>query len=73
MPSAAVHKPPSKWTVAAAFILAVALHAGAVVWAEMQEAKPPLEVAASSMEKVHSEAGDGTSTVGATGAKIAAD
>ena len=43
VPSAAVHKPPNKWTVVAAFILAVALHAGAVVWAEMQQAKPTLE------------------------------
>jgi uncharacterized protein HemX len=42
-PSAAVHKQPNKWTVVAAFILAVALHAGAVVWAEMQQAKPTLE------------------------------
>ena len=45
-PSAAVYKPSSKWTVVIAFILAVALHAGAVVWVEMQQEKPPVEVGA---------------------------
>ena len=43
MPSAAVHKPASKWTVVAASVLAVALHAAAVAWVEMQQAKPALE------------------------------
>jgi hypothetical protein len=54
--SAAMHKPPSQWTVIAAFILAVALHAGAVVWVEMQQAKPTLDADAPvlihSMEEV---------------------
>jgi len=40
----------------AAFILAVALHAGAVMWVEMQQAKPTLEADAPvlihSMEQV---------------------
>ena len=31
-PSATVYESPSKWTVVAAFILAVVLVAGAVVW-----------------------------------------
>ena len=56
MPSAAMHKPPSKWTVVAAFIVAVALHAGAPMWVEMQQAKPMLEadapVVIHSMEQV---------------------
>jgi hypothetical protein len=76
VPSAAVHKPPNKWTVVAAFILAVALHAGAVVWAEMQQAKPTLEAAAPvlthSMEEVV-ETGTGTGTVDAARARTAAD
>jgi len=32
-PSATAYESPSKWTVVAAFILAVALVAGAVMWA----------------------------------------
>jgi hypothetical protein len=43
VPSAALHKPPSKWTVIAAFVLAVALHAGAVMWVEKQQEKATLE------------------------------
>jgi hypothetical protein len=73
VPSAAVHKPPNKWTVVGAFILAVALHAGAVVWAEMQQAKPTLEAAAPvlihSMEEVFE---TGTGTAGAARARTAA-
>jgi hypothetical protein len=42
-----VYKSPSKWTVVVAFILAVALHAGAVMWAEPPQEKPPVEVGAS--------------------------
>jgi hypothetical protein len=61
VPSAAVHKPPSKWTVVAAFILAVMLHAGAVMWVEMQQEKPL------------SETDIETATAGAAGARIAAD
>jgi len=41
-----VYKSPSKWTVVAAFIVAVALHAGAVMWVEMPQEKPPVEVGA---------------------------
>lgn len=51
-----MYRSPSKWTVVAAFIFAVALHAGAVMWVEMQQAKPTLEADAPvlihSMEKV---------------------
>jgi hypothetical protein len=47
MQSATVYKPASKWTVVAAFILAVALFAGAVMWAEPPQEKPPVEVGAS--------------------------
>jgi hypothetical protein len=54
--SAAVYQPASKWTVVAAFIVAVALHAGAVMWVEMPQEKPPVEVGApapiDSVEKV---------------------
>ena len=46
MQSATVYKPASKWTVVAAFILAVALFAGAVVWVEMKQEKPAVEVVA---------------------------
>jgi hypothetical protein len=74
VPSAAVHKPASKWTVVAAFILALALHAGAVAWAEMQQAKPTLEADAPvlfhSMEEVFE---TGTGTAGAARARTAAD
>src|SRR4029077_20838627 len=74
VPSATVHKPPNKWTIVAAFILAVALHAGAVVWAEMQQAKPTLEadepVLIHSMEEVFE---TGTGAPGAARARAAAD
>ena len=46
VPSATVYKSPSKWTVVAAFFLAVVLHAGAVMWVEMPQEKPPVEVGA---------------------------
>jgi hypothetical protein len=46
VPPAAVYKAPSKWTVVAAFILSLVLHAGAVVLVEMQQEKPPVEVGA---------------------------
>lgn len=76
VPSAAVRKPPSKWTVVVAFILAVALHAGPVVWVEMQQTKPTLK--AEAPVRVHSteevfETNTGTDTAGAGGAKAAAD
>jgi hypothetical protein len=74
VPPAAVHKPPNKWTVVAAFILAVVLHAGAVVWVEMQPAKPTLEADAPvlihSIEEVLE---TGTGTAGAARARTAAD
>lgn len=72
-----MYRSPRKWTVVAAFILAVMLHAGAIVWVEMQQKKPPLEVGAPvlihSMEKVDFETGAGTGTTGAAGATTAAD
>jgi hypothetical protein len=42
--SATVYKPANKWTIVAAFIVAVVLLAGAVVWVEMQQEKPPVQV-----------------------------
>ena len=76
MPSVAVHKSPSKWTVVAAFILAVALHAGPVVWVEMQQETPSLEVGAPvlihSMEKVFA-TDTGTIRADAAGERAAAD
>jgi hypothetical protein len=56
-----VYKSPSKRTVVAAFILAVALHAGAVMWVEMPQEKPLVAVGAPvpihSVEKVTLETG----------------
>jgi hypothetical protein len=70
-----VHKPPSKWTVVAAFVLAVMLHAGAVMWGEIQQEKPLSEADAPAL--IHSmedfETGTGISTAGAAGARTAAD
>ena len=43
MPPAALHKPANKWTVVVAFVLALALHAAAVVWVEMQKMNPTFE------------------------------
>ena len=40
VPAAAVYKPSNKWTVVAAFILAVVLHAGPVMWVEIQQKTP---------------------------------
>jgi hypothetical protein len=75
MPSAATYRPASKWTVVAACILAVALHAGPVVWVEMQQEKPA--VAADVAVPVHTEEDfkteAGAITGGTAGAKIAAD
>ena len=48
VPPAAVYKPPSKWTAVAAFVLSMALHAGAVVWVETLREGPPLDLVASS-------------------------
>ena len=75
MPSAAVHKSPSKWTVVAAFTLAVALHAGAVMWAEMHQGKLTLEADVPAL--IHSgeefKTDAGTVAAGAAGEGIAAD
>ena len=77
MPSAAVYKPSSKWTVIAAFILAVALHAGAVVWVEMQQEKPRVAAAVPAvihpMEEVVFEKATETGTAGAAAGRTAAD
>jgi len=66
-------KAPSKWTVVAAFIVAVALHMGPVAWVETQQAKPTLEASAPvvirSMEKAFET--DGTRPAEAT--RAAAD
>lgn len=74
VPSAAVHKPPNKRTVVAAFILAVVLHAGAVVLAQVQQAKPTLQADAPvlihSMEEVFE---TGTGAAGAARARTAVD
>jgi len=72
VPSAAVHKPPSKWTVVAAFVLAVMLHAGAVMWVEMEQEKPPSEADASVLIQPMQGSEMDTGT-GAAGATIAAD
>ena len=75
--SAATLKPASKWTVVAAFILAVVLHAGAVVWVEMQQEKPRVAAAVPAvihpMEEVVFEKATETGTAGAAGARTAAD
>jgi hypothetical protein len=77
VPSAAVHRSPSKWTVVAAFILAVTLHAGAVVWVEMQQETPPFEAGTPllthSTEEVIFETGTGPGTAGAAAGRTAAD
>jgi hypothetical protein len=72
-----VYKPSSKWTVVAAFILAVVLHAGAVAWVEMQQETRPLEASAPvlthSMEEVILETGAGTGTADAARGRTGAD
>jgi hypothetical protein len=77
VPPAAVLKPPSKWTVVVAFILAVVLHAGAVVWVEMEQETPPLEVRAPvlthSIKGAVFEPGAGTDTPDAAGGRTGAD
>ena len=75
-PSAAVPKPPSKWTLIIASILAVALHAGPIVWVEMKQAKPTLKASAPIL--IHSmeedfETGSGTDKPDTGRAKTAAD
>lgn len=75
MPSAAMYRLASKWTVVAACILAVALHAGPIVWIEMQQEKPA--VAADVAVPVHTEEDfkteTGAITADAARTKIAAD
>jgi periplasmic protein TonB len=46
LPPPARYRPPSKWTAAIALILAIALHAGAVITIEMQREEPPLALGA---------------------------
>jgi hypothetical protein len=72
LPSAAVHKPPSKWTVFAAFVLALMLHAGAVIWVERQQERPPSEADAPVLKQPMEDSKMDTGT-GAAGATIAAD
>jgi hypothetical protein len=48
VPPTTVYKPPSKWTVVTAFAIALALHAGAIIWVEAQSKKPPVELASAS-------------------------
>jgi len=57
MSSAAVYKSPSKWTVVAAFILAVVLHAGAVMWVEMSPVEVGAPIPIHSVRKVTFETG----------------
>ena len=76
MPPAAVYKPESKWTVVAAVILAVMLHAGAVLWVEMQQETPVFDAGApvltQPVEEVL-ETGAGRNVAGADGGKTAVD
>jgi len=72
-----MHKPPSQWTVIAAFILAVALHVGAVLWVEMKEEKPLITAAVPAVtapkgEVVFEKAGD-TGMAGLVGEMTAFD
>ena len=75
VPPAAVYKRASKWTVVAAVILAVMLHAGAVAWVGMQQEKPLFDVGApvliQPMEVL--ETGAGADVAGADGGKTAVD
>ncbi len=77
VPSAAVYKPPSKWTVVAAFILAVVLHAGPVVWIETQQETPSVAAAVPTlihpMEKVILQKDAETGAAGGVAASTAAD
>jgi hypothetical protein len=60
-----------------AFILAVLLHAGAVVWVEMRQETPPSEVSASilipSMDEVIFERDSGTGGADGAGGRTAVD
>ena len=77
VPSAAVYKPSSKWTVVAAFILAVVLHAGPVVWVDMQQERPPVVAAVPAvihpMEKAILEKGAETGAASDVAGRAAAD
>ena len=72
-----MHTAPSKWTVVAAFILAVALHVGPVAWIEMEPAKPTLEADAPvlihSTENSDMNIDDGTATARTADANVAAE
>ena len=48
IPARAVYKQPSKWTTAAAFILAVAVHLGVVIIATIRPEEPPADLSFSS-------------------------
>lgn len=48
VPARALYKAPSKWTTVTAFILAVAIHVGAVVIAMMRPEEPPTDLSSSS-------------------------
>jgi hypothetical protein len=72
-----VYKPSSKWTVVAAFILAVVLHAGPVVWVDMQQERPPAVAAGPAvihpMEKAILEKGAETGAANDVAGRTAAD
>jgi hypothetical protein len=75
--SATVYKPASKWTIVAAFIVAVVLFASAVVWVEMQQEKPAVQVSGPvpihSVEKVTFEPGAESNTAAAAERSTGAD
>jgi hypothetical protein len=77
VPPAAVHKPPSKWTVIAASILAVVLHAGPVLWVELHQETSPLEVSAPglthSVEQINVDTNAEIRNVNAAGGSTGAD
>lgn len=52
LPPAARYRPPSKWTAAIALILAIGLHAGAVITIEMQRQEPPVALGAAGEDVV---------------------
>jgi hypothetical protein len=72
-----VYKPQSKWTIVAAFIVAVVLFGGAVVWVEMQQEKPAVQfggpVPIQSVEKGTFEPGAESNTAAAAERSTGAD
>ena len=77
MQSATVYQPASKWTIVAAFIVAVVLFASAVVWVEMQQEKPLVQVGGTvpihSVETVTFEPGAESNTAAAAERSTGAD